>query len=171
MPIVVSDNSEAHKLRSLLKMPTLAAENPEEEHKKKTVSFFDDVTVYLFDQESPTRELVEHGFPLASEGSSSARKSQERPNISDDSSDGNISEESAGFEWEDDFPLLPLPTSSTAANSPPTRSITRAPEPKPTVQRSRFTVSPSNASRFSITHISDSDMDSAGGSSEDGDKE
>lgn len=45
-------------------------------------------------QESPTKELVEHGFPLASEGSSSGRKSQERRNISDDSSDGNISEES-----------------------------------------------------------------------------
>ncbi|XP_008435851.1 serine/threonine-protein kinase LMTK1 isoform X2 [Poecilia reticulata] len=171
VPIVVSDNSEAHKLRSLLKMPSLAAENPEEDHKKKTVSFFDDVTVYLFDQESPTKELVEHGFPLASEGSSSGRKSQERPNISDDSSDGNVSEESAGFEWEDDFPLLPLPTSSTAADSPPPRAVTKAPEPKPAVQLSRFTVSPSNVSRFSITHISDSDMDSTGGSSEDGDKE
>ncbi|KAM4715267.1 serine/threonine-protein kinase LMTK1 isoform 2-T2 [Anableps anableps] len=171
VPIVVSDNSEAHKLRSLLKMPTLAAGHLEEEHKKKTVSFFDDVTVYLFDQESPTKELVEHGFPLASEGSSSGRKSQERPNISDDSSDGNISEESAAFEWEDDFPLLPLPTSSTAADSPPPRSVTKPPEPKPAIQLSRFTVSPSNVSRFSITHISDSDMDSAGGSSEDGDKE
>ncbi len=53
VPIVVSDNSEAHKLRSLLKMPTLlTAESLEEEleHKRKTVSFFDDVTVYLFDQ-------------------------------------------------------------------------------------------------------------------------
>lgn len=55
VPIVVSDNSEAHKLRSLLKMPALLTEeNLEEEleHKKKTVSFFDDVTVYLFDQVS-----------------------------------------------------------------------------------------------------------------------
>uniref|UniRef100_A0A3B5L0Q4 non-specific serine/threonine protein kinase n=1 Tax=Xiphophorus couchianus TaxID=32473 RepID=A0A3B5L0Q4_9TELE len=161
VPIVVSDNSEAHKLRSLLKMPSLAAENLEEDHKKKTVSFFDDVTVYLFDQESPTKELVEHGFPLASEGSSSGRKSQERPNISDDSSDGNISEER--FEWEDDFPLLPLPTSSTAADSPPPHAVAKAPEPKPAIQLSRFTVSPSNVSRFSITHISDPDMDSAGG--------
>ncbi|XP_043958817.1 serine/threonine-protein kinase LMTK1 isoform X5 [Gambusia affinis] len=163
VPIVVSDNSEAHKLRSLLKVPSLAAENQEEDHKKKTVSFFDDVTVYLFDQESPTKELVEYGFPLASEGSISGRKSQERPNIAADSSDGNISEESAGFEWEDDFPLLPLPTSSTAADSPPLRAVAKAPEPKPAIQLSRFTVSPSNVSRFSITHISDSDMDSAGG--------
>ncbi|XP_005913911.1 serine/threonine-protein kinase LMTK1 isoform X1 [Haplochromis burtoni] len=172
VPIVVSDNSEAHKLRSLLKMPALLTEeNLEEEleHKKKTVSFFDDVTVYLFDQESPTKELADHGFPLGAEGSRT--KPQERVNASDDSSDGNISEESAGFEWEDDFPLLPLPTSSAASESPPPRSITTTPDTKPAVQYSRFTVSPSSVSRFSITHISDSDMESAGGSSEDGDKE
>lgn len=55
VPVVVSDNSEAHKLRSLLKMPGLIpTENLEEEieRKKKTVSFFDNVTVYLFDQVS-----------------------------------------------------------------------------------------------------------------------
>ncbi|XP_040923102.1 serine/threonine-protein kinase LMTK1 isoform X5 [Toxotes jaculatrix] len=173
VPIVVSDDSEAHKLRSLLKMPTLlTTENLEEEleRKKKTVSFFDDVTVYLFDQESPTKELAEHGFPLGADGQSSRNKSQEKVNASDDS-DGNISEESAGYEWEDDFPLLPLPTSSVSSDSPPTRSIPKAPDTKPAVQYSRFTVSPSNVSRFSITHISDSDMDSAGGSSEDGEKE
>ncbi|KAG7235093.1 hypothetical protein INR49_003226 [Caranx melampygus] len=142
VPIVVSDDSEAHKLRSLLKKPALlTTESLQEELdcKKKTVSFFDDVTVYLFDQESPTKELTEHGFSLGAEGQSSRSKSHDRVNASDDSSDGNISEESPGHQ--------------TA------------------VQFSRFTVSPSNVSRFSITHISDSDMDSAGGSSEDGDKE
>ncbi|XP_034716646.1 serine/threonine-protein kinase LMTK1 [Etheostoma cragini] len=174
VPIVVSDDSEAHNLRSLLKMPTLFTTDnldKELEPKKKTVSFFDDVTVYLFDQESPTKDLAEHGFPLGAEGLSSRSKSQERLNASDDSSDGNISEESAGYEWEDDFPLLPLPTSSVGSDSPSAHSTLTAPDPKPTVQFSRFTVSPSNVSRFSITHISDSDMDSAGGSSEDGDKE
>lgn len=53
VPIVVSDTSEAYKLRSLLRMPTLTtAESLEEDMKckKKTVSFFDDVTLYLFDQ-------------------------------------------------------------------------------------------------------------------------
>ncbi|XP_070707321.1 serine/threonine-protein kinase LMTK1 [Pempheris klunzingeri] len=173
VPIVVSDNSDTHKLRSLLKMPTLlTSENLDEVlERKKTVSFFDDVTVYLFDQESPTKELAEHGFSLGAEAQSSLSKSQERVNASDDSSDGNVSEESAGYEWEDDFPLLPLPTSPGASDSPPPRTIPKSAEPKPTVQYSRFTVSPSNVSRFSITHISDSDMDSAGGSSEDGDKE
>ncbi|CAJ1081454.1 serine/threonine-protein kinase LMTK1 isoform X3 [Xyrichtys novacula] len=174
VPIVVSDNSDAHKLRSLLKMPILlTAENIEEEldRKKKTVSFFDDVTVYLFDQESPTKELTEHGFPSGTESQSSRSKSQDRVNASDDSSDGNVSEESAGYEWEDDFPLLPLPTSSATSDSPPPRTVPKPPNPKPAVQFSRFTVSPSSVSRFSITHISDSDMDSMGGSSEDGDKE
>ncbi|KAK2820132.1 hypothetical protein Q5P01_023091 [Channa striata] len=164
VPIVVSDNSEAHKLRSLLKMPVLlTTENLEQEleRKKKTVSFFDDVTVYLFDQESPTKELAEHGLPLGGEGQSSPSKPHERVSASDDSSDGNISEESTGFEWEDDFPLLPLPTSSAASDSPPPRSTPKAPDVQAAVQYSRFTVSPSNMSRFSITHISDSDVDSA----------
>lgn len=54
VPIVVSDDSDAQKLRSLLKRPSLVpAEDHEElQRKKKTVSFFDDVTVYLFDQVS-----------------------------------------------------------------------------------------------------------------------
>ncbi|XP_019730073.1 serine/threonine-protein kinase LMTK1 isoform X2 [Hippocampus comes] len=166
VPIVVSDDSHAHTLRGLLKTPAVLSLHEELERKKRNVSFFDDVTIYLFDQESPTKELTAHGFPLAVE--SSAGKSPERVSASDDSSDGNISEESAGFEWEDDFPLLPLPTSSAASDPPPLG----APEgTKSTARFSRFTVSPSVVSRFSITHISDSDMDSAGGSSEDGDRE
>lgn len=154
-------------------------------------------------QESPTKELVEHGFSLAAEGERSQSKPPERISASDDSSDGNVSEESewnflfkctvnkfkggirlyqqlekdlnflfycgvlsgTGYEWEDDFPLLPLPTSSGASDSPPPRSIPKAPDTKPAVQYSRFTVSPSNMSRFSITHISDSDVDSAWGGS------
>lgn len=50
-------------------------------------------------QESPTRELADHSFPLSGETSKSSAKSkvqsqQEKVNASDDSSDGNISEES-----------------------------------------------------------------------------
>lgn len=54
VPIIVSDCSDAHKLRSILKMPSLCIDNlgDELESKKKVVSFFDDVTVYLFDQVS-----------------------------------------------------------------------------------------------------------------------
>ncbi|KAI2658313.1 Serine/threonine-protein kinase LMTK1 [Labeo rohita] len=170
VPIIVSDCSDAHKLRSLLKMPTLLNDSlsDEMESKKKVVSFFDDVTVFLFDQESPTRELADQSFPLGGESSKpsskgKAQNQQEKINASDDSSDGNISEESAGFEWEDDFPLLPLPTSSKG--SPPditTKQSLSTGSTKPVAQVSRFTVSPSNVSRFSITHVSDSDMDSAG---------
>lgn len=66
VPIVVSDDSEAHKLRSLLKMTALIPDEDQEdlERKKKTVTFFDDVTVYLFDQVSddstPARQELYH---------------------------------------------------------------------------------------------------------------
>uniref|UniRef100_G3P9X5 non-specific serine/threonine protein kinase n=1 Tax=Gasterosteus aculeatus TaxID=69293 RepID=G3P9X5_GASAC len=58
VPVVVSDSSRARHLRSLLKMPTLLTQSfcDELEGNKKAVSFFDDVTVFLFDQESPTGE-------------------------------------------------------------------------------------------------------------------
>lgn len=54
VPVVVSERSSARHLRSLLKMPSLLTQSfcDELEHKKKAVSFFDDVTVFLFDQVS-----------------------------------------------------------------------------------------------------------------------
>ncbi|MBN3322389.1 LMTK1 kinase, partial [Atractosteus spatula] len=173
VPIVVSNSSEAQNLRSLLKMPSLLSQSfcEEMDRKKKAVSFFDDVTVYLFDQESPTRELGEHSFPPGEESggrNSDTGETHSQERVSDDSSDGNVSEESGGFEWDDDFPLMPVSTSLVPSKEPPVTSSlpTRVPEPKLTgsaVQYSRFTVSPSSVSRFSITHVSDSDIDSAGG--------
>uniref|UniRef100_A0A8C7BMW4 Apoptosis associated tyrosine kinase n=1 Tax=Neovison vison TaxID=452646 RepID=A0A8C7BMW4_NEOVI len=61
VPVVVAESQSARNLRGLLKMPSLLSEAfcEDLERKKKAVSFFDDVTVYLFDQESPTRELGE----------------------------------------------------------------------------------------------------------------
>lgn len=52
VPVVISDCSRTRNLRSLLKMPTLLTQSfcDELERKKKAVSFFDDVTVFLFDQ-------------------------------------------------------------------------------------------------------------------------
>lgn len=52
VPVVVAESQSARNLRSLLKMPSLLSEAfcDDLERKKKAVSFFDDVTVYLFDQ-------------------------------------------------------------------------------------------------------------------------
>ena len=60
VPVVVSDSSGARNLRSLLKMPTLLTQSfcDELDRKKKAVSFFDDVTVFLFDQVSHSASIV-----------------------------------------------------------------------------------------------------------------
>ncbi|XP_023684962.1 serine/threonine-protein kinase LMTK1-like isoform X3 [Paramormyrops kingsleyae] len=174
VPIVVSDRSNTRHLRSLLKMPSLLTESfcDELDRKKKAVSFFDDVTVYLFDQESPTGDLVEPIFPSGEESSGQPNSDvcdpSAKASVSDDSSDGNVSEESGGFEWDDDFPLMSdqdavMPAAEEPATCTPSPVV---PEAKPVAPFSRFSVS-----RFSITHVSDSDVESAGGSSEDGDRE
>ncbi|XP_074967739.1 serine/threonine-protein kinase LMTK1 isoform X2 [Phalacrocorax aristotelis] len=189
VPIVVAESQSGRNLRSLLKMPSLISEAfcEDLERKKKAVSFYDDVTIYLFDQESPTRELAEQSFPESPQPSGQAPADGSPPSpadrlsASDDSSDGNASEESGGFEWDDDFPLMPVKPSlmssltGTLAESDP--AVPALPALVPVqkqvlpIQFSRFTVSPTPVSRFSITHVSDSDMDSIGGSSEDGDRE
>ncbi|XP_032055710.1 serine/threonine-protein kinase LMTK1 isoform X1 [Aythya fuligula] len=192
VPIVVAESHSSRNLRSLLKMPSLLSEAfcEDLERKKKAVSFYDDVTIYLFDQESPTRELGEQSFPDAPEPSgqppasgsptspTSPASPTERLSASDDSSDGNASEESGGFEWDDDFPLMPVKPSlmsslsgTPAEPDPSVPALLPAPKQVLPLQFSRFTVSPAPVSRFSITHVSDSDMDSIGGSSEDGDRE
>ncbi|KAM7089262.1 LOW QUALITY PROTEIN: serine/threonine-protein kinase LMTK1 [Ciconia maguari] len=189
VPIVVAESQSSRNLRSLLKMPSLLSEAfcEDLERKKKAVSFYDDVTIYLFDQESPTRELAEQSFPEPPQPSgqppagSSPPSPVDRLGASDDSSDGNASEESGGFEWDDDFPLMPvkpsLMASLTGTPVEPSPAVPALPALVPVqkqvlpIQFSRFTVSPAPVSRFSITHVSDSDMDSIGGSSEDGDRE
>lgn len=52
VPIVVAESQSARNLRSLLKMPSLLVEPycDDLERKKKAVTFYSDVTVYLFDQ-------------------------------------------------------------------------------------------------------------------------
>lgn len=58
VPVVVAESQSARRLRSLLKMPGLLPAFCEDlERKKKAVSFFDDVTVYLFDQVGGGRRL------------------------------------------------------------------------------------------------------------------
>ncbi|XP_010577019.1 PREDICTED: serine/threonine-protein kinase LMTK1 [Haliaeetus leucocephalus] len=186
VPIVVAESQSGRNLRSLLKMPSLLSEAfcEDLERKKKAVSFYDDVTIYLFDQESPTRELAEQSFPEPPQPSGqppaggSPPSPADRLGASDDSSDGNASEESGGFEWDDDFPLMPVKpslmaslTGTPAEPDPAVPALVPAQKQVLPIQFSRFTVSPAPVSRFSITHVSDSDMDSIGGSSEDGDRE
>ncbi|KAM6164695.1 serine/threonine-protein kinase LMTK1 [Rhynchocyon petersi] len=174
VPVVVAERQSARNLRSLLKMPSLLSEAfcEDLERKKKAVSFFDDVTVYLFDQESPTRELGEP-FPGAKEshptflagspGSPSAPGRLRRAN--ERAPDGTAPEDGGKFEWANDFPLIPaeaaLATELVAGPAEPTPSA--PPKPATPSPFSRFTVSPTPGSRFSITQVSDSDVKATGG--------
>uniref|UniRef100_A0A8C1RR95 non-specific serine/threonine protein kinase n=1 Tax=Cyprinus carpio TaxID=7962 RepID=A0A8C1RR95_CYPCA len=168
VPVVVSDRSSARHLRSLLKMPSILTQSfcDELESKKKAVSFFDDVTVFLFDQESPTGELGDYSFPVEAEANCQASevelpRSQDRDIAPEDSPGRNVSEESGAFQWQDDFPLMQSPSTSEPGSeeiTTPPNSPVKSPDEKPAPPLSRFSVS-----RFSISHVSDSDMDSIGG--------
>ncbi|XP_045425603.1 serine/threonine-protein kinase LMTK1 isoform X1 [Lemur catta] len=157
VPVVVAESQSARNLRGLLKMPSLLSEAfcEDLERKKKAVSFFDDVTVYLFDQESPTREVGEP-FPGAKEsppaflaGSPGSPSAPGGPRQDDPTRGGSGAEDGGAFQWDDELP--PMPAKAAFATAP-----------APVAPASRFTVSP--ASRFSITHVSDCDADSAEGS-------
>uniref|UniRef100_A0A8C6S1W7 Apoptosis-associated tyrosine kinase n=1 Tax=Nannospalax galili TaxID=1026970 RepID=A0A8C6S1W7_NANGA len=164
VPVVVAESQSARNLRSLLKMPSLLSEAfcEDLERKKKAVSFFDDVTVYLFDQESPTRELgepfpgVKESPPAFLEGSPSSPGASSQPQRAD----GSTPEE-GGFEWDEDFPMVPAKAALATALDPAAPAL--AAPPTTAAPLSRFTVSPTPASRFSITQVSDSDVQSVGG--------
>nr|XP_055043556.1 serine/threonine-protein kinase LMTK1 isoform X1 [Misgurnus anguillicaudatus] len=176
VPVIVSDRSSARHLRSLLKMPSILTESfcEELDSKKKAVSFFDDVTVFLFDQESPTGELGDYSFPVQTEPNGQASEIlspqlQNRDTAFEDSSGRNLSDESGTFEFQNDYSLMPSPSTSEPGSeeiTTPPNSPINSPDEKPAPPLSRFSVS-----RFSITQVSDSDVNSRGGNSENGSKE
>ncbi|KAM9745799.1 serine/threonine-protein kinase LMTK1 isoform 1-T1 [Menidia menidia] len=176
VPVVISDCSRASHLRSLLKMPTLLTESfcDELDRKKKAVSFFDDVTVFLFDQESPTGELADYSFSTGEETSGQESSDSEQKTESCNAScvsretDEKTSDEDSDTScvWGDD-PFFESNTPSAHNNPDPMSSPTsisnspEAPKAAP-VALNRFMVS-----RFSITHVCDPQMGSAAGNIED----
>ncbi|XP_075702273.1 serine/threonine-protein kinase LMTK1 isoform X3 [Rhinoderma darwinii] len=174
VPIVIADNGSCGHLRSLLKVPSFLpqAEPTELDRKKKAVSFFDDVTVYVFDQESPTLELPDQEFPELPPVLQEVTFKEPTNHLLD----------SGEFEWEEALPIKPV-KSSFITTLPPvvlTTEVDRTPDPIPVsipvaapvpipvpvqkpqlpVQFSRFSVSPTAVSRFSITQVADNAMGS-----------
>ncbi|XP_056143657.1 serine/threonine-protein kinase LMTK2 [Lampris incognitus] len=196
VPLIISDDSSAKNLKSLLKPTTLniTAKSPlspagsDADNSRRAVSFFDDVTVYLFDQETPTKELGDHPSGTnnqVSEFSSPVPATGYLNRFTN--SESSTDEEGGGFEWDDDFSSsetflskaaedlsVSKAMSSSAASrffSPPP-AISRAAEPSWTSSSnySRFSISPASIASFSLTHLTDSDIEQ-GGSSEDGEKD
>ncbi|XP_071968587.1 serine/threonine-protein kinase LMTK1 isoform X7 [Engystomops pustulosus] len=166
IPIVITDNDSCGHLRSLLKTPNFIsqAEATDLDRKKKAVSFFDDVTVYLFDQESPTLEPPDQEYP-------------ELPTVPQDTTSKEPTNHLLGtgeFEWDEALPIKPVKSSFITSltpvvlttevdSAPPAPAPLPAPVPIPVpvqkpqlpVQFSRFSVSPTAVSRFSITQVAD----------------
>lgn len=185
VPVVLSSEDGRH-LRSLLKAPAAAGQLPAAWRKeKKAVTFFDDVTVYLFDQETPTKELGHCGAEARGPERSGPAPPSAAPYLSRCiNSESSTDEEGGGFEWDDDFspgPFLSKTTSNLLSSRPPlqTSKYFSPPPPPPrsaeqswppAAPRSRFSISPASIASFSLTHLTDSDME-PGGSSEDGEKD
>ncbi|NWI85736.1 LMTK2 kinase, partial [Pitta sordida] len=189
VPEIVTDKDDGKHLRSLLKLPKPLKERQRElwKDEKKAVTFFDDVTVYLFDQETPTKELGNRGVDMNGEGAGSSPVPASTLGYFNRfaNSESSTDEEGGGFEWDDDFSSPEPSFISKAANSligskPPLQSSKyfSPPPPARTVDQSwshsspysRFSISPANMASFSLTHLTDSDMEQ-GGSSEDGEKD
>ncbi|XP_010001632.1 PREDICTED: serine/threonine-protein kinase LMTK2 [Chaetura pelagica] len=189
VPEILTDKDDAKHLRSLLKLPKPPDERQHESwrNEKKAVTFFDDVTVYLFDQETPTKELGNRAADLNGEGSHSTPVPSSSFGYLNRfaNSESSTDEEGGGFEWDDDFSSPEPSFISKAANSligskPPLQSSKyfSPPPPSRTLDQnwsnsspySRFSISPANMASFSLTHLTDSDIEQ-GGSSEDGEKD
>ncbi|XP_063817165.1 LOW QUALITY PROTEIN: serine/threonine-protein kinase LMTK1 [Pseudophryne corroboree] len=163
VPIVITDTGSSGHLRSLLKTPNFLpqTETTDLDRKKKAVSFYNDVTVYLFDQESPALDLAEQEFP-------------ELPTVLLDVEHMSFKEPAnhllggGEFQWDEALPAKSVKPSfitsltpailNPEANSAPKPVPLPAKKPELPVQLSRFSVSPTAVSRFSITHVADNAM-------------
>ncbi|KAM6423896.1 serine/threonine-protein kinase LMTK2 isoform 1-T1 [Liasis olivaceus] len=191
VPEILSDGNDGRYLRSLLKHPKQYRENNPTEtfqkNERKAVTFFDDVTVYLFDQETPTKELGNRA------AESNRSNSSHTPALASSfgylnkfsNSESSTDEEGGGFEWDDDFPSpgpsVILKAASSLISSKPSLQTSKylSPPPPPRspeqdwshpLPYSRFSISPANIASFSLTHLTDSDIEQ-GGNSEDGEKD
>ncbi|XP_041087797.1 uncharacterized protein lmtk3 isoform X2 [Polyodon spathula] len=104
-PVIIVTETETdrrHSLRSLLKSPRSLEEHAERERereRRRNVSFFDDVTVYLFDQEIPTNELSSGSAPTSPSPSYDATGESGSSAFLDDGLGGS------SLQWEDEFPV------------------------------------------------------------------
>ncbi|XP_032831909.2 uncharacterized protein LOC116955065 [Petromyzon marinus] len=216
--VVMEEEEVARSLKGLLKRPR----GPARTHGKR-VSFFDDVTVHLFNKAFPTSSLggsdtCDHGESgdANSVGGGGGRlhvttggvhtgSRTARPLGADRCSSDDSSEDGSGFEWDDELmpggirppPVLRIPRPSRPPPPPPRHRppdppaavalpLRRAPpvplmppavsilssspprlklsDPAALIQ-SRLSGSPG----LSFTHVSESDVESPPGSSEEGD--
>lgn len=184
VPVVLSSDDGRH-LRSLLKGPLPEGPLPEGgRREKKAVTFFDDVTVYLFDQETPTKELGPCGAEARAPERGGPAPSSDAPYLSRCiNSESSTDDEGGGFEWDDDFsadPFMSKTTSNLLSSKPALQAskyFSPPPPPRGAEQSwpqpaaySRFSISPASIASFSLTHLTDSDIE-PGGSSEDGEKD
>lgn len=193
VPVIISDDSSSLNLKSLLKPKSLQTAKATSEEgsngdNRRGVSFFDDVTVYLFDQETPTKELGEHTLDPSSQLSdfSSPVASSSYLNRFTNS-ESSTDEEGGAFEWDDDFSSpepnflskaasdhsASRPSGTSAASkyfSPPPANRTLEQSWNSPSNYSRFSISPASIASFSLTHLTDSDIEQ-GGSGEDGEKD
>ncbi|XP_016106632.1 serine/threonine-protein kinase LMTK2-like [Sinocyclocheilus grahami] len=193
VPVIISDDSSSLNLKGLLKPKSLQTAKATSEEgsngdNRRGVSFFDDVTVYLFDQETPTKELGEHTLDPSSQLSdfSSPVASSSYLNRFTNS-ESSTDEEGGAFEWDDDFPSpgpnflskaasdhsASRPGGTSAASkyfSPPPANRTLEQSWNSPSNYSRFSISPASIASFSLTHLTDSDIEQ-GGSGEDGEKD
>ncbi|XP_018617353.1 serine/threonine-protein kinase LMTK2 isoform X2 [Scleropages formosus] len=193
VPIIITDSSEVCSLRSLLKKTSACTGKPSHlgsgnsVQQMKTVSFFDDVTVYLFDQDTPTKELSDHLLESSEPVPESSIPVSPFNYLGRfTNSESSTDEEGGGFEWDDDFALAEPSFHNRVANNRSASKMapsgaSRSFPPPPAVRTaeqswtdastySRFSISPVSIASFSLTHLTDSDMEQ-GGSSEDGEKD